>query len=176
LCAANLFTAEDVAAILRENGWLPSADAAESDSDLRNWLARAAEWLGPHTADRAALGELLALVFGYDAAAILREAESQAVMSRPGARDVIREMASRVLDGGDLDSERFKQFIEEMKAAVPWRSRALFHPIRLALAGRAGEGDLDRVILLLDEAAKLPFAVPVKGARQRTLEFCATLD
>ena len=45
-----------------------------------------------------------------------------------------------------------------------------------ALAGRAGDGELDRVILLLDGAAKLPFAVPVKGTRQRMLEFCAALD
>jgi len=48
--------------------------------------------------------------------------------------------------------------------------------IRLALAGRAGEGEFDRVILLLDAAAKLPFAAPVKGTRQRMLEFCAALD
>jgi hypothetical protein len=32
------------------------------------------------------------------------------------------------------------------------------------------------VILLLDAAARLPFAVAVKSARQRTLEFCAALD
>jgi hypothetical protein len=52
----------------------------------------------------------------------------------------------------------------------------MFHPIRLALTGRAGEGDLDRVILLLDAAAKLDFAAPAKGARERMLEFCAALD
>jgi hypothetical protein len=56
------------------------------------------------------------------------------------------------------------------------RGRELFHPIRLALAGRAGEGELDRVILLLDEAAGLPFAVKVKSVRVRIVEFCAALD
>jgi hypothetical protein len=56
------------------------------------------------------------------------------------------------------------------------RGRELFHPIRLALAGRAGEGELDRVILLLEEASSLPFAIPVKPARTRVLEFCAALD
>ena len=48
--------------------------------------------------------------------------------------------------------------------------------VRTALAGRAGEGELDRVILLLDEAARLSFAVPVKSARERILEFCSALD
>jgi len=51
------------------------------------------------------------------------------------------------------------------------------HAVREALeAGRAGEGELDRVILLLDEAAPLGFALRVKTARERILEFCATLD
>jgi hypothetical protein len=30
--------------------------------------------------------------------------------------------------------------------------------------------------LLLDSAAALPFDLPVKGTRQRMLEFCAALD
>jgi hypothetical protein len=63
-----------------------------------------------------------------------------------------------------------------MKNALPYRGRHLFYPIRLALAGRSGEGELDRVILLLDRAAKLRLRVAVKGARQRMLEFCAALD
>ena len=100
-------------------------------------------------------GELLALIFNYDAAAFCTRPPNQAVLARAGAREVIRELANRVLDGGDVDSDRFKEIIEGMKAAVPYRSRAMFHPIRLALAGRAGEGELDRVILLLDAAAKL---------------------
>ncbi len=75
-----------------------------------------------------------------------------------------------------LDSERFKEIITIMKEGSDLRSRDLFHPIRLALAGKAGEGELDRVILLIDEAAALPFAVPVKSARARILEFCSAFD
>ena len=106
----------------------------------------------------------------------MREPENHEVLARSGAREVIRELANRVLEGGDIDSDRFKEIVESMKAAIPYRSRAMFHPIRLALTGRAGEGEFDRVILLLDAAAKLPFAQPVKGTRQRILEFCAALD
>ncbi|MGB2671535.1 MAG: hypothetical protein WAO11_12520, partial [Candidatus Acidiferrum sp.] len=70
----------------------------------------------------------------------------------------------------------FKEIVNALKAILGIGSREIFHPIRLALTGRAGEGELDRVILLLDEAAALSFAVPVKPARQRILEFCTTLD
>jgi len=48
--------------------------------------------------------------------------------------------------------------------------------VRLALAGRAGEGELDRVILLLDGAARLEWAVRVKSCRERILEFCGAID
>jgi len=54
-----------------------------------------------------------------------------------------------------LNSERFSEIITRLKEGLDLRGRELFHPIRLALAGRAGEGELDRVILLLDEAAAL---------------------
>lgn len=170
----NPFTAVEVEAILRERGWLGTP--FESDSGMKGWLARAAELLGPHAADRASLEELLSLIFHYDATALLKQRVSQTVLARSGAREVIRELASRVLEGGDVDSDRFKEIIDSMKMAVPYRSRALFHPIRLALAGRAGEGELDRVILLLDEAARLDFAALVKNVRQRMLDFCAALD
>jgi len=173
---AALFAAADVAAILRERGWLDASRDVAADPPLEKWCARAAELLAPHAADRAALADVLALVLAYDAQALVGEPANQAVLAREGARDVIREFANRLFDGGDLDSDRLKEIIDGIKAALPYRGRELFYPIRLALAGRAGDGYLDRVILLLDAAAKLDFAVPVKGARQRMLELCAAFD
>ncbi len=172
----NYFESGDVAAILHERAWLEPLRDVDTDAPLAAWCTRAADLLGPQAADRAALAGLLSLVFGYDAQALLREAGNQAVLAREGAREVVRELANRVLDGGDVDSDRFKEIIDGMKAALPHRGRSFFFPIRLALAGRVGEGELDRVILLLDAAAKIGFAVPAKGTRQRMLEFCAALD
>jgi hypothetical protein len=170
--APNPFAAADVAAILRERGWL----AKESTAEQTSWCEHAAGILGGHAADRAALGELLGLVFHYDAREIVSKVESHVVLSRYAARDVLRELALLLLNGGALNSERFSEIITRLKEGLGLRGRELFHPIRLALAGRAGEGDLDRVILLLDEAAGLPFAVTVKSARARIVEFCAGLD
>lgn len=121
------------------------------------------------------MADLLALIFSYGAADALEDTDNQAVMAREGARDVIRELANTVLEGGDLDSERFREIVSKLKGIFGSHGRMIFDPLRLALAGRAGEGELDRVILLLDRAAKLPFGVPVKGTHQRMLEFCAAL-
>ncbi len=170
---ANLFTPADVLAILCERGWL---DCADADLTLHTWLAEAAALLGPHCADRDSLAGLLPLIFHYDAQEILRRPESHVVLARKGAREVIRELALLVLDGPEVDSDRFKEIIRSLKVNLRFRGRELFHPIRLALAGRAGEGELDRVILLLDPAARLPFRVPVKNTQPRMLEFCTALE
>jgi hypothetical protein len=170
----NHFNAADVESILRERGWLsPDAQGTEL---LENWLQRAASLLGPHADHRESLAELLGLIFHYDAAAILSDAESHAVLCREGARDVIRELALELLDGGPLDSDRFKVVVDTVKARVHYSSRELFYPFRLALAGRTGGGELDRVILLIHGAAEVPGFAPVKNVRQRILEFCAAVE
>ena len=172
LVAANLFTAGDVLGILRERGWL----AGEPSPEQHAWCERAASMLGGHASDRAALADLLDLVFQYDAREIISRVESHVVLSRYAARDVLRQVALLLLDEAPLTSERFKEIVRTLKDGMELRGRELFHPIRLALAGRAGEGELDRVILLLDEAAARSFAMPVKSARERVLEFCSALD
>jgi hypothetical protein len=172
VAAVSLFTAADVLDILRERGWL----AGEASPEPQGWCERAASMLGGHAADRAALVDLLGLVFQYDARQIIARVESHVVLSRYAARGVLRQVALLLLEGEALTSDRFKEIVTAMKEGMELRGRELFHPIRLALAGRAGEGELDRVILLLDEAAVLSFAVPVKCARERIIEFCSALD
>jgi len=184
----NPWSAADVAAILRERGWLAGgSDRAEmgrssgapllglSDGHLE-WCEHAALLLGPQAVDRATLEGLLNLIFHYDASELAGQVESHVVLSRDGARDVLREAALLLMDGGALDSERFKEIIAALKVRLERGSRDLFHPIRLALAGKSGEGELDRVILLLDAAAALQWDVPVKSARVRMIEFCGAMD
>jgi nondiscriminating glutamyl-tRNA synthetase len=166
------FTAGEVVEILREHCWLTGQPSPEQLA----WCEHSAAILTGHVAHRSELENLLKLVFRYDSREILGQVETHAVLSRFAARDVLRQLALLLLDGQPLTPERFSTVITELKEKLNIRGRELFHPIRLALAGRAGEGELDRVILLLDEAAALPFAVRVKSARERILEFCASLD
>jgi nondiscriminating glutamyl-tRNA synthetase len=166
--------ADDLEAILREREWLGRGPT--TDDRLREWLERAAALLGPHAKSRSELAALLEPIFCYDAVELLRSTEAQEALARQGVREVIRELANQVLTTGDIDSDQFKEIVEAIKAVVPYRSRALFHPIRLVLAGRLGGGELDRVILLLDSGAKVEFRVRVKSVRERTIEFCTALD
>ena len=152
----NPFTAADVAAILRERGWLSGADltvarvfsprelalqvpasedAGCNKQDLEVWLEDAAAWLGSHAASRDALAELLSLIFLYDAGTILQRPESHVVLVREGAREVLRELAHCVLEGPEVNSDRFKEIVTALKDKLRCRGRELFQPIRLG-AGR----------------------------------------
>jgi nondiscriminating glutamyl-tRNA synthetase len=166
------YTAKEVLAILRQKGWLTTEPTPEQTA----WCERAAVLLGHYAADTEGLAELLSPVFEYDAVEILRRVESHAVLARYAARDVIRKLALLLLDPAPFTSDRFKEVVTALKEGLEVRGRDLFHPMRLALAGRAGEGQLDRVILLLDDAAALSFAVGVKSTRARIVEFCSALD
>jgi hypothetical protein len=95
----------------------------EDRPDLLAWCARAADLLGPQAGSHAALGELLSLVFAYEASAVLQEAGNQDVLARSGAREVIRELANRILDGGDVDSERSRIGAARCFIRFVWRLR-----------------------------------------------------
>jgi nondiscriminating glutamyl-tRNA synthetase len=168
----NLFSGADVFGILREHEWLSTDPASEHLA----FCERAAALLGPQANDGVELAGLLELVFLYNAGQILQTVEAHAVLSRYGARDVVRELVLFLLDPTPFNSGRFKEVIALMKENLDLRGRDLFHPVRLVLTGRVGDGELDRVILLLDEAAAIRFSAPVKSTRVRALEFCSVLD
>ncbi len=169
--AVSNFTGADVATILRERGWL-----LHEGGDVPAWLAEAAALLGPHAIGREALAALLDLIFSYDAKRVVASLDCREMLSREGAREVIRALAAEILGGGPVDSARLKEIAGAVKAKTPYRSRDIFLPLRVAVAGRAGEGELDRVVLLLDRAATTEGLAPVKSVRARMLEFCAALD
>ena len=81
---ANPFSANDVADILRERGWLSAEVESTHEADLNAWLNRAAELLGPHAPDRAAFSALFETIFVYDAAAVLCDRVNQDVLARTG--------------------------------------------------------------------------------------------
>ena len=168
----NPFSSQDVLQILREQRWLERDPSPEQTA----WCKRAAALLSSHAADDVALADLLSLVFRYDASTILATVDAHVILSRYAARDVLRRLAFLLLAGGPLSAERFQEIVTDLKEKLEVRGRELFHPLRLALAGRSGEGELDRVILLLDDAAAANFTRPVKAPRARIIEFCAALD
>ena len=66
-----------------------------------------------------------------------------------------------------------------MKARTGQKGRALFHPIRVALTGRAEGPELDLAVPAIDRGADLPegTGIPrIVGCRERAAAFVKALD
>ena len=87
-------------------------------------------------------------------------------------------MAEELAAAPRLDRERFRAVAAQVKARTGQKARALFHPIRLALTGRAEGPELDLAVPAIDLGAELPASsgIPsVAGARERAAAFAAAL-
>jgi len=120
----------------------------------------------------------LALLFDYDARAALLAPDVREEMSEAGARAVAAALAEELASAPRLDRERFRAVAGQVKAKTGQKARALFHPIRLALTGRAEGPELDLAIPAIDLGADLPAGsgIPnIIGCRERAAAFRAAL-
>ena len=66
-----------------------------------------------------------------------------------------------------------------MKARTGQKGKALFHPIRVALTGRAEGPELDLAVPAIDRGAELPPSAgipPILGYRERAAAFVRALN
>jgi glutamyl-tRNA synthetase/nondiscriminating glutamyl-tRNA synthetase len=120
----------------------------------------------------------LAAVFRYDADDALRDAHIAEEMRSDGARAVVTALAEELAQAPRLDRERFRAAANQVKARTGQKGKALFHPIRLALTGRAEGPELDLAVPAIDLGAELPLdaGVPqVLGNRERAAMFVTAL-
>jgi len=120
----------------------------------------------------------LALLFDYSPAATLADERVRNEMQEAGAQSVVRALAEQLANAPRLDRERFRTAANEVKARTGQKGKALFHPIRVALTGRAEGPELDLAIPAIDRGADLPqgAGIPkVIGCRERAAAFIRAL-
>jgi len=121
----------------------------------------------------------LALLFSYDPAAALGDAAVRAEMQHDGARAVVAALADELAAAPRLDRELFRAAANRVKARTSQKGKALFHPIRLALTGRAEGPELDLAVPAIDRGAELPAdggLPPILGCRERAAAFAKALE
>ncbi len=121
----------------------------------------------------------LAFLFQYAPAMTLSDAAIRDEMRAVGARAVVRALAEELAAAPRLDRERFRAVANEVKKRTGQKARALFHPIRVALTGRAEGPELDLSVPAIDRGAELPAAAglpPILGCRERAALFAAALE
>jgi len=121
----------------------------------------------------------LAFLFEYDAARTLADAKVRAEMGGDGARAVAAALAEELAAAPRLDRERFRAVANQVKARTGQKAKALFHPIRVALTGRAEGPELDLAVPAIDSGADLPGEAgipPIIGNRERAAAFVSALE
>jgi glutamyl-tRNA synthetase/nondiscriminating glutamyl-tRNA synthetase len=121
----------------------------------------------------------LATVFEYDAASAVADPGIRAEMLEPGARAVVAALAEELSAAPRLDRDRFRAVAGQVKTRTAQKARALFHPIRVALTGRADGPELDLLLPAIDRGADLPpdAGMPrITGCRERAAAFAQELE
>ena len=120
----------------------------------------------------------LAFLFAYDPVRALDDGNVRDEMSADGARSVATALAEELAAAPRLDRERFRSIANQVKARTGQKAKALFHPIRIALTGKADGPELDLAVPAIDAGAELPpdGGLPtVVGCRERAAAFVAAL-
>jgi len=121
----------------------------------------------------------LALLFEYSAERALADAQVRDEMKEARARAVVTALAEELASAPRLDRETFRAVAAHVKARTGDKGRALFHPIRVALTGRAEGPELDLAVPAIDRGADLPRSAgvpPILGCRERAAAFLRTLN
>jgi glutamyl-tRNA synthetase len=120
----------------------------------------------------------LRFLFDYSPASALADTAVRDEMQAEGPRGVVHALAEALAAAPRLDRETFRALATQVKAQTGQKGRALFHPIRVALTGRAEGPELDLALPAIDRGAELPADAgipPVAGCRERAAAFVRAL-
>ena len=121
----------------------------------------------------------LAFLFDYDPTRALSDPQTAAEMQSEGTRAVVAALAEELTAAPRLDREKFRDVANRVKARTSQKGKALFHPIRVVLTGRAEGPELDLAVPAIDRGADLPPSAgvpPIVGNRERAAAFARALE
>jgi nondiscriminating glutamyl-tRNA synthetase len=147
-----------------------SEDEAQKP-EVWEWLRRII--LTVYKSEHGHLGRIMKMAFEYDAEGVLGADETGQIVNASGAREVLQAFIPKVLREGELDYNRFRALAKEVQKQTGKKGKDLFHPIRVALTGAVSGPELEKLIPIFEEGAKLPLARHVKSVAERLREFAA---
>jgi nondiscriminating glutamyl-tRNA synthetase len=111
------------------------------------------------------------IVFEFDMPRALATPEFQELLANPAALDVLRAFIPKVLAESTLAYERFREITKTVQKETGKKGKDLYHPIRLAVTGAGSGPELEKLIPIYEEGAKLPLPQHVKSVAERLREF-----
>jgi glutamyl-tRNA synthetase/nondiscriminating glutamyl-tRNA synthetase len=121
----------------------------------------------------------LGFLFDYSPDRALADPGVRGEMTTEAARAVVDAFAEELAVAPRLDRERFRAVANQVKARTGQKGKALFHPIRIMVTGRAEGPELDLAVPAIDAGAALPESAGIPkilGNRERAAAFVRTLN
>jgi glutamyl-tRNA synthetase/nondiscriminating glutamyl-tRNA synthetase len=156
--------------ILRDGGYLANS-GQQVPPALLAWLERVLDAVLKNLDQLSQLPSATRQIFEYDATSAVRSEETRHVAEDAGSREVLKAFIPKVLAADGIDYERFREIAKAVQKETGKKGKDLFHPIRVALTGSISGPELEKLIPIFEEGAKLGLAKPVKNTAQRLREF-----
>jgi nondiscriminating glutamyl-tRNA synthetase len=150
--------------------------AEPADAPTLAWLERVLDAVLKNLDHLSQLPAAVRLIFEYDAASIVGGEETRHVTEEAASREVLAAFVAKALAAsaeGALSYERFREIAKSVQKETGKKGTELFHPIRVALTGAVSGPELEKLIPIFEEGAKLPLPRHVKSVSQRLREFAA---
>ena len=120
----------------------------------------------------------LAFLFDFSPERAIADGVIREELAHDAARGVVAALAEELATAPRLDRGTFREIANRVKARTGQKGKALFHPIRIALTGRADGPELDLAVPAIDRGAELPASAGIPtviGNRERADAFARAL-
>jgi nondiscriminating glutamyl-tRNA synthetase len=134
-----------VAAEMEKSGWMP-----RSEQDV--WLAMVMDTVVPSVDKSSDIPGALTRLLDFS---IENASDIQDTLQDPGAMDLLRQFSAELQTRPFLTTSEFRLIAGSLKDATKRKGKLLFHPIRAALTMKSSGPELDKLIPMIETAAKL---------------------
>jgi glutamyl-tRNA synthetase/nondiscriminating glutamyl-tRNA synthetase len=135
------------------------------------WLERVIDAVLKNLDTLSQLPDAARQIFEYDADATVGGEETGHAAHDPVSRQVLESFIPKVLALDQVTYDRFRDATKSTQKETGKKGKDLFHPIRVALTGALSGPELEKLVPILEEGAKLPLTPPVKSSAARLREF-----
>ncbi len=153
--------------ILQSLGWVEKAPSVE----VKVWLCQVLDAVLKNLNHLSELADHVGFIFNYDATRALASPENRVLIDSEASRDVVSSFRAKIQEGVELDAELFRRIIAEVREATRQKGKNLYHPLRMALTGQVSGPEMDKLIPIIEQGAKLPLPKPLNNCADRLDEF-----
>jgi glutamyl-tRNA synthetase/nondiscriminating glutamyl-tRNA synthetase len=144
---------------------------AQAGPEVLAWVERVLDAVLKNISLMSELPKAAQIVFEFDAPHAMSTAEFQELLATPAAVEVLKAFIPKVLADGTLTYARFREITKIVQKETGKKGKDLYHPIRMAVTGASSGPELEKLIPIYEEGAKLPLAQHVKSVAERLREF-----